>query len=852
MEEPKLSGSQDRGLGDEHARYKRTRGGDDGGGRDGKCAKKGYDEGDTYNYERGLRRRSASPRDEARDTGYRSRERYRRSGSDYVSQSKSKSKSNDSSRRERRDPSYPSHTAEYTPSTSSTRHKHHSHHHHHHHHRHRQPSIHSSRTPDELPFSARPLVRSDLDAFTPLFAQYLEVQKNKDMAAMDEREIRGRWKSFVGKWNRGDLAEGWYRPETLDEARDSGAGAGVNIRAHATPQENRIERTSPPPPNTSPHSQNRVREGGDPAPPAKPGSSPPSNSDSDSDFYGPTLPPGSAAAAVANAKHGPGIPSLQDLSLRRESAAEERQRSIADLRLSRKLDRAEQRARLEDAAPRAQAGTRERALEKHREAADAMRAFRDRSPGGGGGAEVGEAELMGGGGDGDAGGIGEYRRMKAETERRKTEREVRREEEARARECEMEERRREYRRREEGVMEGLKRIARERFGGMYCSLTDYLQSRLAILETQQIITRNDENIEQTEHGSATKLIATVDGYVSDGDHQLHEQIDDRDSFSDASIFNLRGITFGTPATRTHNKETRDGVTPRANRKKLGTSRVLACPFFKHDPEKYQDDRHCACASWETVSRVKEHVLRRHVPSGNRCLRRREIFGSTPKLRYAIEPCEMRAEDLEDISGVQIEELRSKKKSPGQGVMSEETKWKGMYKILFPNDDVTMVSPYYDSCRPRRENLLPVFDKHMRLELDGIPLNGSFDQNLRDNIKSRARDALQRAIQELEGSSNAPDPPISIPPETQNGHALETPGLGDISSVDTFQAHDGLDNLVDPNFQDDGGFFSNAVYMTNFDNTVNFNDCSMPNDISFNTWAVIVRQGLTGRYYSLDY
>ncbi|KAI1091060.1 hypothetical protein F5B19DRAFT_460181 [Rostrohypoxylon terebratum] len=449
MTEPGLSGSRDRGLGDEHARYKRTRGGDDGGKRDGKRVRREYYD-DEYDYEeRRSRRRSVSSRDEKRESRHRSRDRYhhRHSGGDSVSQ-QLKSKSIEASHRERGETSYPSRATEHSPSTSSTR-RHHHHSHHHHHHRHRHTSTPSNHTPDELPFGARPLFRSDLDAFHPLFAQYLEAQKNKDVTTMDEREIRGRWKSFIGKWNRGELAEGWYRAETLDEARKNGYGAGTRMREGSAsgiglPRERERER-----------SRDRVREESAPPVEHRDGREEEEEDDSESD-YGPTLPPGSSAAnANANAKHGPSIPSLQDLSLRRENAEEERHQRIADLRFERKLDRKQQRERLDELAPRAVAGTRERMLEKKREVGDKMRAFREKSPGG----EVGEQELMGGGD-----GVAEYKRMKREAERRKTEKEVRREEEERAREAEREERRRLWREREEGVMEGLRRIARERFG----------------------------------------------------------------------------------------------------------------------------------------------------------------------------------------------------------------------------------------------------------------------------------------------------------------------------------------------------------------------------------------------------
>lgn len=413
-----------------------------------------YERRDNEPYGEDLRRRSMSPRDTAR------REKLhesRRDDTRYSRQRDCAPQTNSSSRRDEREAhhvnrrdSLGSHSnyraIERSPSTSSTRHRdhHHSRHHHHRHHRHRRSSNHSTRTPDELPFGARTLVRSDLETFKPLFAQYLDVQKRKDIATMDEREIRGRWKSFVGKWNHGDLAEGWYRPETLEEARKSGASAyaqpstGGNERGlEMTPSIARSERDQS---RDSIHPEDKESGGSD-------------DDDDEDDEYGPTLPPSTAPAA---AKHGPGIPSLQDLDLRRETAEDERQQRIDDLRLARRADRAEQKARLEDLVPRAEPGTRERALEKKREVNEKMRAFRERSPV----AEVGEAELMGGGDDG----VAEYKKMRDAAERRKTEREVRREEEGRARAKEREERVREYKKREEGTMEVLRRIARERFG----------------------------------------------------------------------------------------------------------------------------------------------------------------------------------------------------------------------------------------------------------------------------------------------------------------------------------------------------------------------------------------------------
>lgn len=47
---------------------------------------------------------------------------------------------------------------------------------------------------------ARALSKHDLKQFKTLFALYLDIQKQIDIDELDETEVKGRWKSFVGKW----------------------------------------------------------------------------------------------------------------------------------------------------------------------------------------------------------------------------------------------------------------------------------------------------------------------------------------------------------------------------------------------------------------------------------------------------------------------------------------------------------------------------------------------------------------------------------------------------------------------------------------------------------------------------
>jgi hypothetical protein len=146
----------------------------------------------------------------------------------------------------------------------------------------------------------------------------------------------------------------------------------------------------------------------------------------------------------------------EQLTVYAEMTADARNNQISDLRYQRKLDRNAQKERLDELAPRADPGSRERALEKKREVTGTLNAFREaKSPGA---EEVPEDDLMG------DDGIDGYKKRKKEGERKKNEREIRKEEIMRARAEEREERVAEMRAKEDKTMEMLRAIAKERFG----------------------------------------------------------------------------------------------------------------------------------------------------------------------------------------------------------------------------------------------------------------------------------------------------------------------------------------------------------------------------------------------------
>ncbi len=120
-----------------------------------------------------------------------------------------------------------------------------------------------------------------------MFALYLDIQKNKILADLDTIEAKGRWKSFIGKWNRGELSEGWYDPETLAKAVISEKESGMREKSEEKPQ-----------------SRSAVKQGD---------SEREQESDSDASI-GPALP---GQEGSPRGRMGPTIPNTQDLRLKR-------------------------------------------------------------------------------------------------------------------------------------------------------------------------------------------------------------------------------------------------------------------------------------------------------------------------------------------------------------------------------------------------------------------------------------------------------------------------------------------------------------------------------------------------------
>lgn len=270
-----------------------------------------------------------------------------------------------------------------------------------------------------LPYGQSQLSKYDLQQYGALFAEYLQLQKRLVLSELSDSEVKGRWKSFIGKWNRGELSDGWYDSAMFRRAVDrSRRQASPCVRSTATEQ----------------HSLAPIDRA----------------EESEDDGIGPSLP------ANLSLSHGPAIPNLQDLQYQHEIQQQDRLERKEELKYERKLERRTDKERLEDLVPLADPGSRERQLEKRREVASSNRAFADARDSGT--VEIPDNDLVG------EDGIDAYKAKMHAQQRQKNEREIKREEILRARAAEREERLAEHRHKEAKTMETLRALAQQRYG----------------------------------------------------------------------------------------------------------------------------------------------------------------------------------------------------------------------------------------------------------------------------------------------------------------------------------------------------------------------------------------------------
>ncbi|KAI1463413.1 uncharacterized protein F4812DRAFT_446854 [Daldinia caldariorum] len=128
-------------------------------------------------------------------------------------------------------------------------------------------------------------------------------------------------------------------------------------------------------------------------------------------------------------------------------------------------------------------------------------------------------------------------------------------------------------------------------------------------------------------------------------------------------------------------------------------KLFACPFYKHNPERYNTKAWKACAVPEgrTISRLKEHIYRKHFSDRHRCNRCSVEFNCISDLQQHCRsevrcPIQDSHVDIDTIDNAQKHEMQKKQRG-----ISEEEKWENIYRIIFRLDPTCEVpSPYCDA------------------------------------------------------------------------------------------------------------------------------------------------------------
>ncbi|KAK0641665.1 hypothetical protein B0T16DRAFT_219086 [Cercophora newfieldiana] len=147
-------------------------------------------------------------------------------------------------------------------------------------------------------------------------------------------------------------------------------------------------------------------------------------------------------------------------------------------------------------------------------------------------------------------------------------------------------------------------------------------------------------------------------------------------------------------------------------------RKFACPFFKHNPQRYGSERSCLGPGWISVHRVKEHIFRRHTqpPYCNRCF---EVFSDQTSLFDHLRmspPCSVRGvKKPEGIDSTQIMKLRKR----GRKSANEVERWHEMYRIIFPGEE-DIPSPYHYAVEAKLVANPSEIQQWQRFFVDNLP------------------------------------------------------------------------------------------------------------------------------------
>lgn len=125
-----------------------------------------------------------------------------------------------------------------------------------------------------------------------------------------------------------------------------------------------------------------------------------------------------------------------------------------------------------------------------------------------------------------------------------------------------------------------------------------------------------------------------------------------------------------------------------------TGARFACPFYKHDPDRYRNRRTCPGPGWPTVHRMKEHLYRSH-SQPIFCPICYSTFKSDKDQSNHVRLQQCQRSDPQNIEGIDRETVFTLRKRTTASRL-EEDKWRDVYHVLFPEvSEADIPSP----CKP---------------------------------------------------------------------------------------------------------------------------------------------------------
>jgi len=158
----------------------------------------------------------------------------------------------------------------------------------------------------------------------------------------------------------------------------------------------------------------------------------------------------------------------------------------------------------------------------------------------------------------------------------------------------------------------------------------------------------------------------------------------------SSIPSKRGRDDELPLVKRSNGTPTAVLAPPEDIRRDGTDdpKKFACPFYQHNQWKYYG---CVGLVF-SMSRLKEHIFRRHMLQCRRC---RTIFDECAYPNGHLKCCTCGSVPVEPVEGITKQQYERLLQSTGRGIkISEAQQWKMIYQICFPNDLATP-SPYMD-------------------------------------------------------------------------------------------------------------------------------------------------------------